>query len=60
VTQLLTPAEAAARLGVARGTLYNWISDGKIAVVRLSGRCVRIRETEIDRLIRRSEQRAVA
>ncbi len=36
--QLIGVRDAAARLGVAPQTLYNWVSQGRIPSVRLGGR----------------------
>jgi len=47
---LLTTPQAAAALTISRATFCRWIALRKIAVVRL-GRCVRISEGEIARLI---------
>jgi excisionase family DNA binding protein len=41
--RLLKIDEAAAYLGVAVGTLYHWVSQERIPVVRISGRAVRFR-----------------
>lgn len=48
---LLTIGEACKILKVSRKTLYNYMRRGKIPVVKLSNRAVRIRETDIMSLI---------
>lgn len=51
---LLTPNEAAARLGVAVQTLANWRSSGEgpgLPWVEISPRCIRYRPEDLDRLI---------
>jgi excisionase family DNA binding protein len=47
---LLTLDETAARLRLAKGTLYNWVHARRITVVHI-GRLVRIPAAEVDRLI---------
>jgi excisionase family DNA binding protein len=34
--------------GLSVGTLYHWVSQQRIPVVRLSARCVRFRRSDID------------
>jgi excisionase family DNA binding protein len=48
---LLTVPEAAERLRMATGSLYNWVHARRVTVVHI-GRHVRIPEAEIERLIR--------
>ena len=50
---LLTPSEAAARLGLAVQTLANWRStgEGPLPWVELSPRCIRYKPQDIDALI---------
>ena len=48
--RLLKVEAAATALDVSPKTLWGWIGQRRIEVVRL-GRCVRIPEAEIDRLI---------
>lgn len=43
--------EAAGEMNISVKTLWNWIAQGRIAVVRIGGRAVRIPQQEIDRLI---------
>lgn len=51
-TKLLTLEQAAARLGLRPVTLRMWASARKIARVKI-GRCVRIPESEITKIIER-------
>ena len=54
----LTSAEAAARLGVKRATLYSYVSRGRLhRVVDLDGRSSRFDPEEVDRLRSRSSSR---
>lgn len=48
---LLTVDEACKILKICRKTLYNYMKRGKIPVVKLSNRAIRIRETDIMSLI---------
>jgi excisionase family DNA binding protein len=51
---LLTVNEAAKLVGIAEGTMYHWISEGRIperAIVRFSSRCVRLLKSEIERWV---------
>lgn len=52
--RFLTVEEAAKRLGLNRFTLYDMISQGRIAHVRFSPRTIRIEESEIEAFIERS------
>ena len=40
--ELLTPEDVAKRLRLARGTVYNMISSGRLPAFRINRRCVRI------------------
>jgi predicted site-specific integrase-resolvase len=51
MNQLLTKQIAAAKLSVSMRQLELYIRSGQIAVKKLSRRCVRIEETELDRFI---------
>jgi excisionase family DNA binding protein len=46
--ELLTIEEVAELTGFSVGTLYHWVSQGRIPVVRLSARCIRFRRSDID------------
>ena len=48
---MLTVPETAERLGLKEPTIRLWIYQGKIGHVKL-GRCVRVTEEEVSRLIR--------
>ncbi len=49
-TKLLTVKESAAQLGLSSRTIWAWIYERKIEIVRL-GRAVRIQQSAIDGLI---------
>lgn len=48
--EFYTPEEAAAKLKIARRTVYQWLREGRIKGVKLSN-LWRIPETEISRLL---------
>jgi excisionase family DNA binding protein len=50
--KLLTVVELSERLGIATGTIYHWLSEGRLPCVRLSARCVRFREGDIERMLK--------
>lgn len=50
--KLITYQELAEHLGLPIGTLYAWVSEKRIPHIRLGGRLVRFRWTEIDRWLR--------
>lgn len=60
---LLTPAQAAAFLGISKGTLYNWSSQRKIPVVRWGsgkrGGTIRFRREALERFATKHERRAM-
>ena len=49
--KLLTVTELATILNVAPGSVYHWISQNRLPVVRFSKRCVRFRESDVKRLL---------
>jgi excisionase family DNA binding protein len=49
--KLLTPQQVCDRLGIRPKTLYEWVSQKRIEVVKLSARCNRFRESVIQRMI---------
>jgi excisionase family DNA binding protein len=49
-SSLLTINEAAARLRISAYTLYSWASEGKLPVVRIGARAVRIRTEVVERI----------
>ena len=51
--KLLTVREVAERLGIAPGSVYHWVSQNRLPCVRLSPRCVRFREKDLETLIER-------
>jgi len=46
--ELLTIEEVAELTGFSVGTLYHWVSEGRIPVLRFSARCIRFRQSDID------------
>jgi excisionase family DNA binding protein len=54
---LLTIEEARTRLGVSRSTLWSWISGGRLPVVRLPGRVVRIDPEDLEAFVRAHKTR---
>ena len=56
--KLYTVKELAQRFSVAPGSIYHWISEGRLPVLRFSKRCVRFSETDLQALfeqLRRSD-----
>jgi excisionase family DNA binding protein len=51
--ELMTVTEAAEFLGVSPGTLYHWVSELKIPVIRFSKRCIRFRRSDIESWLER-------
>jgi len=49
--KLLTVQQAAERLGISPGSVYHWLSQGRLPCVRLSARCVRFRESDLTLLL---------
>jgi len=49
--KLLTPREAAKSLKVSQRTIYNWIKQGKLNVMRLPGGEFRIPQEEINNIL---------
>jgi molybdopterin-binding protein len=56
---LLTPREAAARLGVSYQTIKHWIYQGAIRTTQTAGGHHRVPQTEIDRMLTRRDDRPV-
>jgi molybdopterin-binding protein len=55
---LLTPREAASRLGVSYQTVKHWIYQGSMRTTQTAGGHHRIAESEIDRLLTKGDDRA--
>lgn len=51
--KLLNVRELAQILGVAQGSIYHWISQNRLPVVRFSKRCVRFRLSDVELLVKR-------
>jgi excisionase family DNA binding protein len=45
--RLLTIEELSTLTGMAKGSLYHLVSQGRVPVVRISKRCIRFRESRI-------------
>jgi excisionase family DNA binding protein len=54
--RLLTVRELAERLGISPGTAYHWLSQGRLPCVRLSSRCVRFRESDVEEMLEQLAQ----
>ena len=48
---LLTIDDVASLTGFSKGTLYHWVSQHRITVVRFSRRCIKFRPSDIDKMI---------
>ena len=48
---LMTYAQAARYLNVARSTLFDLVGRGEVQVVRISGRCVRFRLEDLEEFV---------
>lgn len=46
--KLLSIEQVSEITGISVGTLYHWVSEKRIPVVRLSARCVRFRLSDIE------------
>lgn len=49
--QLLTVAEVATVVGVNPKTVYRWVADGKLCVVRTPGRQIRVPSAQIEQAL---------
>ncbi len=49
--RLLTVRELAERLRITPTCVYRWLGEGRLPVVRLSKRCVRFRESDVQQLL---------
>ena len=52
---LMTPAEAAAYLGISHRTIRHWVYERKIPHVKLRGVSLRFRVEDLDAIIRQGE-----
>jgi len=57
--RLLTVQQAAERLGLKPSTLYAWAYERRIPTVKLFGRSLRFKASDIDKLIRQHERPAL-
>ena len=51
MTRLLTPKQVAERLSVSTRTVYAWVEQGRLPVVKLSERVTRIPELAVDAIV---------
>lgn len=56
MASLLTPREAALRLGISYPTIKQWLYQGKIKAVKTPGGHYRIPEAELDGLLHKAKQ----
>ena len=56
--RLLTINEVAKLTGLAAGSLYHFVSEKRIPVVRLSKRCIRFRQSDLSDWIQSLTQKA--
>lgn len=49
---LLSPAEVARRLGRHPQTVWNWIREGLVEVVKQPGESIRVRQSVVNRFLR--------
>jgi molybdopterin-binding protein len=56
MASLLTPREAALRLGISYPTVKQWLYQGKIKAVKTPGGHYRIPESELDSLLHKARQ----
>lgn len=54
--RLLRLAEVAERLGVSYRTVQAWVASGRVRVLRLSPRVVRVEAGELERLLREARR----
>jgi excisionase family DNA binding protein len=57
---LLNVAEVSELTGITVGTLYHWVSQGRIPCIRLSSRCLRFRLQDIENWIEGFSQPSIA
>ncbi len=50
--RLLRPEEVASTLGIALSTVYAWAYERRLPTVKLRGRALRFRQSDIERIIR--------
>jgi excisionase family DNA binding protein len=56
--RLLKVQELAERLNISVGTAYHWLSQGRLPCVRFSSRCVRFRESAVQKMLEELGQAA--
>ena len=55
--RFITVSEVSEILGLHPQTIYDWVSHGKLAVVRLSARCLRIDRQDLEALVTKGKKR---
>jgi len=55
MTGLLTVKQAAEYLGITASTLYDWAAQRRVPSVKLRGRCVRFKLSDLEKIIREDE-----
>ena len=51
---LYSPADVARLFGVSRQAVHRWIKLGRLKATKLSARCIRIRQSDINRFLEES------
>lgn len=57
--KLIKPKDAAEYLGITMGTFYNWVSQKRLDVVKLSKGAVRVKQSVLERMVEKHTQIAV-
>ncbi len=58
--RFISVSEMATELGIHEQTAYLWISHGRLPVVRLSARCLRVDRRDLEALLEKRKHRAAA
>ena len=58
--KLLKIGELAERLGISKLTAYHWLGQGRLPCIRFSARCVRFRESQVERMLDQLSQKGGA
>jgi excisionase family DNA binding protein len=57
---MLTPEDVCGRLSISRDTLHRLVKSRSIAVTRITPKCLRFEEEEIERYVTRMTRRALS